>query len=71
MTATFARGGAELQLAPLPTGLRGRGWPVEIASLVEPTSFAAADPERRRALDIGRTVASYSALFARLAGAKA
>jgi glycosyltransferase involved in cell wall biosynthesis len=39
LTTNLARGGAEKQVALLAQALRGRGWAVEVVSLVEPTAF--------------------------------
>jgi glycosyltransferase involved in cell wall biosynthesis len=39
LTTNLARGGAEAQVALLAEALRGRGWDVEVASLVEPSAF--------------------------------
>jgi glycosyltransferase involved in cell wall biosynthesis len=39
LSTNLARGGAETQVALLASGLRGRNWPVEVVSLIEPTAF--------------------------------
>ena len=39
LTTNLARGGAETQVAALAEALRGRGWNVEVASLIEPSAF--------------------------------
>jgi glycosyltransferase involved in cell wall biosynthesis len=39
LTTNLARGGAETQVALLAEALRGRGWRVEVASMVEPSAF--------------------------------
>jgi glycosyltransferase involved in cell wall biosynthesis len=39
LTTNLARGGAETQVALLASGLRGRGWPVEVVSLIQPIAF--------------------------------
>jgi glycosyltransferase involved in cell wall biosynthesis len=41
LTTNLARGGAETQVALLASGLCGRGWPVEVVSMLEPTAFQA------------------------------
>src|SRR4051794_13682597 len=39
LTTNLAQGGAETQVALLAEALRGRGWVVEVVSLVEPSAF--------------------------------
>lgn len=39
LTTNLARGGAETQVAQLAVGLRGRGWPVTVISLLPPSAF--------------------------------
>ncbi len=39
LSTNLARGGAETQVALLAIALKKRGWPVHVASLVEPTAF--------------------------------
>ena len=39
LTTNLARGGAEAQVALLASVLRGRGWPVNVVSLLDPSAF--------------------------------